>query len=72
VVRLRTGHIVGPGVWQAIPILAVIRFDNDTKGGDLSDPLGSQSRAAAEIAAQFADRMSRDPDTAASFPLPNR
>ena len=160
-VRLRAPHNILPGVRRAIPILAVVRFDNDTNdaglqrfadeltddlvvqltsdsqgryrvvgnapivrvsreqrdlqaigaslgagyavigqvhsdgskavvlahlirlsdlthvwvvrtGGDLGDPLRLQSRAAAEIAAQFADRMSRDPDTAASFPPVNR
>ena len=40
--------------------------------GDLGDALRLQSRAAAEIAAQFADRMSKDPDTATSFPSSSR
>jgi DNA-binding winged helix-turn-helix (wHTH) protein/TolB-like protein len=45
----------------------VVRTD-----GDLGDALRLQSRAAGEIAAQFADQMSKDPDMAASFPPANR
>jgi DNA-binding winged helix-turn-helix (wHTH) protein/TolB-like protein len=160
-VWLRARHHVRPGVGRAVPILAVVRFDNDTKDaelqtfadgltddlvvqlttesrgryrvvgnapivrvpreqrdlkaigqslgaryvvigqvqggdskvlilahlirlsdlthvwvvrtdGDLGDALRLQSRAAGEIAAQFADQMSKDPDTAASFPPANR
>ena len=159
VVRLQAGHSVQQGAGRASPILAVVRFDNDTKDadlqrfadaltddlvvqlisdsrggyrvvgnaplvrvprderdlqairvslgasyavigqvqgsgpkvvilahlirlsdlthvwvvrteGDLSDPLRLESRAAAEIASQFADRMSKDPDMAATFPSP--
>jgi DNA-binding winged helix-turn-helix (wHTH) protein/TolB-like protein len=160
-IRLRAGHHVRPSVGRVVPILAVVRFDNDTKeaelqtfsdgltdylvvqlttdsqgryrvvgnapilrvpreqrdlkaigqslgagyavigqvqgdgskvlilahlirlsdlthvwvvrtDGDLRDALRLQSRAAGEIAAQFADQMSKDPDRAASFPSANR
>jgi TolB-like protein len=40
--------------------------------GDLSDPLELRSRVASEIAIQFADRMRKDPDRAASFASPTR
>jgi DNA-binding winged helix-turn-helix (wHTH) protein/TolB-like protein len=45
----------------------VVRTD-----GDLSDPLRLQSRVAVEVAAQFADQMSKDPDKAVSYPATNR
>jgi TolB-like protein len=71
------GQVQGSG--SEVVILAhLIRLSDMThvwvvrREGDLGDPLELQSRAAAEIAAQFADRMSRDPDAAASFPSPIR